>query len=102
MINKERIIELLSKREELHPNDPQIEEIWIELVEAFGNDEKEIISFINELTDDKISTVAEIFEDIAQVINKKSFVDKLGELIKERGLTQIYYQVEYAYKVLEI
>lgn len=67
MVNKEKFFELLEDRKKANFNDPFIEEkYWIPMIKALGNDESEIIAFINSLDNKTASWVSEIYEEVVE------------------------------------
>ncbi len=72
MIDFERIKEIIEERKKAHVNDPDIEKkYWIPLLNALGDDENEIIEYLNELDDDTVSWFSEIYEEVVSKFPSK-------------------------------
>ena len=72
MIDFERIKEIIEERKKAHINDPDIEKkYWIPLLNALGDDENEIIEYLNELDDDTVSWFSEIYEEVVSKFPSK-------------------------------
>ena len=78
MINIEKFYETIEKRKSLHINYPNLEEeVWKPRLEALGEDEDEIINFIDNADKETMSDLFSIYDEI---INKFPS-DKMGKAI---------------------
>lgn len=67
MVNKKKIQKIISERKKAHINDPDIEEkYWLPLLNALGEDEDDIIDYLDSLDDDIASWFSEIYEDVIE------------------------------------
>lgn len=72
MVDFKRINEIIKHRKKAHINDPDIEKkYWIPLLNALGDDENEIIGYLNELDDDTASWFSEIYEEVVSKFPSK-------------------------------
>ena len=78
MINIEKFYETVKHEAELHVNYPNLEEeVWQPRLEALGEDEDEIINFIDNADKETMSDLFSIYDEI---INKFPS-DKMGKAI---------------------
>lgn len=67
MIDAKKIQKIISERKKAHINDPDIEKkYWIPLLNALGEDEDDIIDYLESLEDDVASWFSEIYEEVIE------------------------------------
>jgi len=66
MVDTEKYNQLLEERKALHVNDPIVDEYYDKMVEALGDDEQDIIDFINSLDDNTKMWIEEIYEEVVE------------------------------------
>lgn len=67
MVDKNSIKRIIDNRKKAHVNDPDIEnKYWIPLVEALGDNEDDIIKYLNELNDEDAAWFSEIYEEVTE------------------------------------
>ena len=63
MVDAKKIQKIISERKKAHINDPDIEKkYWIPLLNALGEDEDDIIDYLESLEDDVASWFSEIYD----------------------------------------
>jgi len=66
MLDTTKYYELLEERKALGLNDPIVSEYWNKLADALGDDEQDIIDFINSLDDEGKLWMSEIYEEVVE------------------------------------
>ena len=67
MVDAKKIQKIISERKKAHINDPDIEKkYWIPLLNALGEDEDDIIDYLESLEDDVASWFSEIYEEVIE------------------------------------
>lgn len=97
----EQVSSILSKRKTLHPNDPTVEQYWQELTVLLSKDENATIALLDQSTADDISWLSEVFEDVSEQLQSKSFIhciEKLSSKFPELELDEF---IEEAKSFLE-
>lgn len=65
MINKEKFYETIEKRKNLHINYPNLEEeVWRPRLEALGEDEDEIIEFMDNADKEVLEALWSVYDDL--------------------------------------
>ncbi len=65
MINIEKFYETIEKRKSLHINYPNLEEeVWKPRLEALGEDEDEIINFIDNADQEVLDALWPVYDDL--------------------------------------
>lgn len=65
MVDKEKFYKTIKQEEELHPNYPWIEdEVWIPRFKALGEDEDDIIEFMDNADEKALSYLYSVYEYI--------------------------------------
>ena len=65
MINIEKFYETIEKRKSLHINYPNLEEeVWQPRLEALGEDEDEIINFIDNADQEVLDALWPVYDDL--------------------------------------
>lgn len=77
MIDTGKIKELLEIREDAGENDNIAAECREAIVRSLGDDEDEIVEYLDSLPDDDLYLMSESFQDIAENLNSDTFCDKL-------------------------
>ena len=95
------IREIINNRKKLHPNDPKVEEYWEELTEVLVRDESETIDFLNECSEEDISWISEVFEDISEQLNSIVFIKALEKIEKKYPNLDLHDFIEDAKDMLQ-
>jgi len=65
MINKEKFYKTIEKRKSLHINYPNLEEeVWKPRLEALGEDEDEIIEFMDSADNEVLEALWSVYDDL--------------------------------------
>lgn len=72
MIDTDKIQKIICERKKAHINDPDIEKkYWIPLLNALGEDENDIIEYLEKLDDDTVTWFSEIYEEVTEKFPSK-------------------------------
>lgn len=77
MIDKNKIIEILAERCQAGLNDCAAEACRKRMIEEMGEDEDEIIGFLDGLEDDDLYEISETFQDLAEKLKSDTLTEKL-------------------------
>jgi len=77
---REKFDEIIKNRKKLHPNDPAVELYWDKLTSLLSADEDETTSFLINCTEDDISWVSEVMEDIIEKNPSKKIISCYDDL----------------------
>lgn len=65
MVDVKKTQKIINERKKAHINDPDIEKkYWIPLLNALGEDEDDIIKYLESLDDDIASWFSEVYEEV--------------------------------------
>ena len=88
---------IINKRVKLHEEDYyRIEECRNELIEILSKDELLTIEILNQLDDEEISYVSEVFEEIADNLNSVNYIDCLEKIYIKYPHLLLKYAIEAA------
>lgn len=88
---------IINKRIKLHEEDYYgIEECRNELIEILSKDELLTIDILNQLDDEEISYVSEVFEEIADNLNSVNYIDCLEKIYIKYPHLLLKYAIEAA------
>jgi hypothetical protein len=83
MINKEKFYETVKHEAELNVNYPYFdEEVWKPRLEALGEDEDEIINFIDNADKETMSDLFSIYDEIINKFPSEKMYKAIDSLIK--------------------
>lgn len=102
MKKKKRIEELIQIRKEMHPDDPNITNIWNELASLLSQNIDDTVKIISELSRDEVYWVSEVFEDISENLMSQEFINCIESLAKKYSDIDISDDIEFAKKIMEI
>lgn len=82
MIDQKKIIDNLKEIEKLAKkgDSPQLDELWEEIVEMFGENLEKTMSYFSECKENEILVLADFFEDISCELQSKAFISLLREI----------------------
>lgn len=67
MVDKKKIKKIITERKSAHINDPDIEKkYWFPILKALGDNEDDIIEYLETLDDDTASWFNEIYEELTE------------------------------------
>ncbi|MBY0114742.1 hypothetical protein MHB43_05330 [Paenibacillus sp. FSL H8-0317] len=97
----EKVISLVKKRKDLHPDDPAIQTIWNEMVDILKENEQSAISFLNQCGEEDLYWLSEIYEDLSSEFQSRAFIDCLLQLQKKYPDLDMEQDIEYAIQSME-
>ncbi|MEO2205393.1 hypothetical protein ABGV42_16795 [Paenibacillus pabuli] len=97
----EKVISLVQKRKDLHPDDPAIQAIWNEMIEILKENEQSAISFLDQCDEKELYWLSEIFEDLSSEFQSRAFIDCLFQLQKKYPDLDMEQDIEYAIQSIE-
>ncbi|HEX9061866.1 MAG TPA: hypothetical protein VF941_16935 [Clostridia bacterium] len=100
MLNKIKVLNLISERSKLGPNDPQVETYWAELANLLGENEEQTIEFLMNCNKADIRWISEVFEDISYKLQSTKLIDCLKMLDKKFPELKLAWFVKGAEEVL--
>lgn len=100
MIDRKQFENILIERKKLHSDDSKIMQKWLELIEVLGNDEDEIIEYLNGCNEEEVRWLCEIFEDISKQLKSLKFIRCIEMLQIKYPNLELKYDILYAKKYL--
>jgi len=101
MIDAIKVKDLITKRKNMHPDDPRISDIWDEITNILGRSIKDTVIFFNNCTEDEVYWLSEVFDDIAYELNSQEFIDCIEGLERKYEALNIRQDIEFAKKMLK-
>lgn len=81
---KNKLESILKERKEKNFNDDYgIQSCWDKMVDILSQNEEETITYLKECNKDDLLLISEVFEDISEQLQSKSFIECLKELDKK-------------------
>ena len=92
---------LVLEKDELHPNDPSIQQYWGKLSEILTLDVDTTIEVLDGCTQDEIESIADVFEDISEGVRSIKFVRYLERLQERYPGYYLGAEIQYAKEMAE-
>lgn len=74
-MDAEKIMQLFRQLAEMHPNNPECDDVADEIVDLLGDDEQKVIDFVNNFDDDMAPWLSMIYEETVAKFNGSEAVD---------------------------
>ncbi len=89
---KESMMKIIEERKKKHIEDDYgIQECWDKMIDVLSADIQQTVSYLENCTQEELYYISEIFEDIAERLQSKTFIEclrKLDEKYPELKMTQ--------------
>ncbi|PER23013.1 MULTISPECIES: hypothetical protein [Bacillus cereus group] len=98
--NKMQVI--LDKRKKLNLNDDYgIQKSWNEIIEVLSENEENTIRYLENCSKEDLYWISEVFEDIAEIVQSKEFINCLRKLDKKFPKLEMTKDIDIAESYIE-
>ncbi|EOV9529293.1 hypothetical protein CN931_04910 [Bacillus sp. AFS054943] len=98
--NKMQVI--LDKRKKLNLNDDYgIQKSWNEIIEVLSENEENTIRYLENCSKEDLYWISEVFEDIAEIVQSKEFINCLRKLDKKFPELEMTKDIDIAESYIE-
>ena len=93
--------EILKERKNHHLNDNyRIEKSWLRMTTFLSKDINKTIEFLHTASEDEVLWVSEVFEDIAEIVKSKGYIECLENLDRKYPTANLSYSVQVAKSIM--
>ncbi|WP_459502577.1 hypothetical protein [Bacillus sp. C1] len=99
---EKRMEVILDKRKKLNLNDDYgIQKSWNEIVEVLSENEENTIRYLEICSKEDLYWISEVFEDIAEIVQSKEFINCLRKLDKKFPELEMTKDIDIAESYIE-
>ncbi|WP_242142433.1 MULTISPECIES: hypothetical protein [unclassified Bacillus cereus group] len=99
---EKRMEVILDKRKKLNLNDDYgIQKSWNEIIEVLSENEENTIRYLEICSKEDLYWISEVFEDIAEIVQSKEFINCLRKLDKKFPELEMTKDIDIAESYIE-